>query len=412
MKKFFRITIYAIIFSIIIITSKNVFADEIKKADVKYGNFTDSGVPVTITFSQTIPDTTKNKLISDGWTVNDKIATKTAIPGAYYMYSFNNEKATITVPNKATVGDTIKLAGLGSDISDITIADTTLGEVNGTNIIIKKAGDTTYSVKILGETLIWNLKIEDKSNPITPTYKDAVVTYGKTTKDGVLVTITFSKNIPTDVINNLKEWKISENKATRAMLQGATAKVIVKYQDGLIETAKVAVPLTFNIGDQLKFGASITNLKSLNSDIVSVKDNILTAKAQGTTKIVATKNNEEYTWEVTVNGKDNNQTDQTGNDSKDDPKDNSKDDSKDNSKDNKQDDNSNSSKDNQGDSSQNNNSANNEKDQPNNSSKNLDKTTSNRNLAKTGYASVAPIFIALLAFAIISFRKYIKCKNK
>lgn len=411
MKRFFSTVIYIIVLVTAMFITKNTLAEEIKNADVKYGEFTDDGVIVTVTFSQTIPDATKNKLISDGWNVTDKIATKTAKPGSYYMYSFNNEKANVTVPNKAKVGDIIKLAGLGTDVSDIKV-DKEYVEVNGTDLKMIKSGETEYSVKISGETLTWKLTIEeDKPTPVTPVYREAKVTYGNPTNDGVMVTLTFSENIPTDISNNLEKWTISGNTATRIMAQGATAKVTVGYSNGVTEIAKVAVPITLNKGDKITFGKSITNLKSEDSKVVSVEGNTITANEEGKTTIVTgIKNNEEYKWTVTVSGK---------NDKVPTPTDPVDDDSKDNDS---KDDNS------KNDNSKNNDSSENDsKDQSKGdldtgkSDKNLgdssdvknnDDTTSNKILSKTGSESVTPIFIALIIFSVISLKKYIKYKNQ
>ena len=232
--------------------------------------------------------------------------------------------------------------------------------------------------------LNWDVTISNDGNePANPTNKTATVTYGEPTDAGVLVTIKFSQNIPdiAEAKKKLKDWNCSGDTATRTMKQGAIAAISLNYEDGSTESAKVAVPLTLEIGSKIDFSKNATNLKIENTDIATIENGIVTAKAAGETKMtgIATKNSEEYTWTIKVKGSNDGNSENN-----------------ENNKNNK---------------NNNNGNGQNSENQSKSSNNEKDGTISTSKLAKTGSASVAPIFIALIVIATISFIKY-KKSNK
>ena len=80
--------------------------------------------------------------------------------------------------------------------------------------------------------------------------------------------LNFHKNLPDtdEVKQKLSDWQISGDTATRTMPQGAIASIIIKYEDGSKETAKVAVPLTLEIGSQMDFSGMAKDLKIDDGD--------------------------------------------------------------------------------------------------------------------------------------------------
>lgn len=120
-------------------------------------------------------------------------------------------------------------------------------------------------------------------------------------------------------------------------------------------------------------------MKIENTEIATVENGVITAKASGETKMtgIANVNNEEYTWTIKVKG--------TGNDNSGD----------------------NGSHGNNGNSG-NNGSGQNSGSQSGNSNSKKDSTVSKTKLSKTGSVSVAPIFAVLIVIAGISFIKYRK----
>ena len=117
-------------------------------------------------------------------------------------------------------------------------------------------------------------------------------------------------------------------------------------------------------------------MKIENTEIATVENGVITAKASGETKMtgIANVNNEEYTWTIKVKG--------TGNDNSGD----------------------NGSHGNSG----NNGSGQNSGSQSGKSNSKKDSTVSKTKLSKTGSASVVPIFAVLIVIAGISFIKYRK----
>ena len=190
-----------------------------------------------------------------------------------------------------------------------------------------------------------------------------------------------SKPVTDEVKQKLSDWQISGDTATRTMPQGAIASIIIKYEDGSKETAKVAVPLTLEIGSQMDFSGMAKDLKIDDTGIATVENGIVKAKAKGTTKMTGTslKDGNEYTWTINVNGTDN------GNDNND---------GKNNGENN--------------DKNNNNNNGNGSSDK---STKGNDGTTANKKLSQTGYASILPVGVILISFVVISFIKY-KKNNK
>ena len=162
------------------------------------------------------------------------------------------------------------------------------------------------------------------------------------------------------------------------MKQGAIAAISLNYEDGSTESAKVAVPLTLEIGSKIDFSKTATNLKIENTDIATIENGIITAKVAGETKMtgIATKNNEEYTWKIKVKGSNDGNSENNEN--------------------------------NENNKNNNNGNGQNSENQSESSNNGKDGTISTSNLAKTGSASVAPIFIALIVIATISFIKYKK----
>ena len=397
-----KLTLCAIIIFIAMTISKKVNADA-KYADVKYAENTDGTVKVTITFSENVEGIIK--LEDSGWTLSGNTATKNMKAGEWYIYTGDEkdaESAVVAVPNKAKVNDTITINDLGSTkLSNLKINDTTIGTVSGNKIKFIKEGKTQYSAtatmtytNIRKESvtktfnLVWDITVSnDGTSPTDPTSKTATVTYGDPTDAGVLVTVKFSQNIPNtaDIKEKLKDWNISGNTATRTMKQGAVAAISVKYEDGSTESAKIAVPLTLEIGSKVDFSNMAKNLKIENTEIATVENGVITAKASGETKMtgIANVNNEEYTWTIKVKG--------TGNDNSGD----------------------NGSHGNNGNNGNNGNSGNNGSgqnsgSQSGNSNSKKDSTVSKTKLSKTGSASVAPIFAVLIVIAGISFIKYRK----
>lgn len=159
------------------------------------------------------------------------------------------------------------------------------------------------------------------------------------------------------------------------MVQGAIAAISLKYEDGSTESAKIAVPLTLEIGSKIDFSKTATDLKIENADIATIENGIITAKTVGETKMtgIATINNEEYTWTIKVKGSNDGNGGNNGNNG-----------------------------------NSNNGNGQNSGNQSGSSNNGKDSTTSTSKLAKTGSASVAPIFIALIVIATISFIKYRK----
>lgn len=402
MKRVFKLTLCAVIVFIAMAMSKKVNAAEGKLADVKYAENTDGTVKVTMTFSEEVEKI--KKLANAGWTLSGKTATKNMNPGEWYIYTGDEEDAesgVVAVPNKVKVNETLTLNDLSSTkLSDLKITDSSLGTVNGKTIKFIKEGKTTYSaiatmtyINIHNETktktfkLNWDVTISNDGNePANPTNKTATVTYGEPTDAGILVTIKFSQNIPdtAEAKEKLKDWNCSGDTATRTMKQGAIAAISLNYEDGSTESAKVAVPLTLEIGSKIDFSKNATNLKIENTDIATIENGIVTAKAAGETKMtgIATKNNEEYTWTIKVKGSNDGNSENNENNE--------------NNKNNK---------------NNNNGNGQNSENQSKSSNNEKDGTISTSKLAKTGSASVAPIFIALIVIATISFIKY-KKSNK
>lgn len=408
MKNVLKLTLCAVIVFIAMTVSKTVNA-EAKKADVKYTENNDGTVKVTMTFSESVEDFTTLK--NAGWTLSGKTATKNMEPGEWYIYTGDEEDAesgVVAVPNKVKVNETLTLNDLSSTkLSNLKIADSSFGTVDGKKIKFVKEGKTQYSAtatmtytssitnKTITKTfdLIWDVIISNDGNtPVTPTNKTATVTYGEPTDAGVLVTVKFSQNIPNtaEVKEKLKDWNFSGNTATRTMKQGAIASISLKYEDGSTESAKVAVPLTLEIGSKVDFSKMATDLKIENTEIATIENGIIIAKLAGETKMtgIATMNNEEYIWTIKVKGSnDENKKNDANNESN--------------------------NKESNGNENNNNGSNINENGQDSgNQSGNLnngkDSTTSKNKLAKAGSASVAPIFIVLISITIISFIKYRK----
>jgi hypothetical protein len=394
MKRVLKLTLCAVILFIVMTMSKTANAAEGKLADVKYAENTDGTVKVTITFSENVEGITK--LEESGWTLSGKTATKNMKPGEWYIYTGDAEdaeSAVVAVQNKAKVNETVTLNDLSSTkLSNLKIADSSFGTVDGKKIKFIKEGKTQYSAtatmtytsavtnKTITKTfdLVWDVTISnDGNNPVNPTNKTATVTYGEPTDAGVLVTVKFSQNIPDtpEAKEKLKDWDYSGDTATRTMVQGAIAAISLKYEDGSTESAKIAVPLTLEIGSKIDFSKTATDLKIENADIATIENGIITAKTVGETKMtgIATINNEEYTWTIKVKGSNDGNGGNNGNNG-----------------------------------NSNNGNGQNSGNQSGSSNNGKDSTTSTSKLAKTGSASVAPIFIALIVIATISFIKYRK----
>lgn len=405
MKKTLKLILFFVIVFIAITMSKTANAAEENMAKVEYNENTDGTVEVTMTFSENVEEFTK--LENSGWTLSGKTAKKNMKPGEWYIYTSdaeNAESGVVAVPNKVKVNETLTLND-SSDIKlgDLKIDDPSLGKVDGKKIKFIKEGKTNYSTtatitytssspnkKITKKfDLVWDVTISNNGDDqVNPTNKIATVTYGEPTDAGVLVTVKFSQNIPDtkEVKEKLSDWQISGDTATRTMAQGAIASIIIKYEDGSKENAKVAVPVTLEIGSQIDFSGMAKDLKIDNTEIATVESGIVKAKAKGTTKMTGTslKDGNEYTWTINVNGTDNGNNNNENNNS------------------------------NNG----NNNGESNEKNNNNDVSGNTDKsikgndgTTANKKLAQTGYASILPIGIILISFAVISFIRY-KKSNK
>lgn len=396
MKRVLKLTLFAVILIMTMMMSKPVLADERKDAKVDYEYNSDGTAKVTITFSESVEGF--NTLIESGWQLSGNTATKTMNPGEWYIYMDDTEQAKVVVNNIAKVGDTITInSSSNPTLTNLKLDDASYGTVSGNKITFNKEGKTSYSADVtyikdentVGNfELKWEVKItKDGKNPVNPTDKEAVVTYGDPTDAGVLVTVKFSQNIPNtaDIKEKLKDWNISGNTATRTMKQGAVAAISVKYEDGSTESAKIAVPLTLEIGSKVDFSNMAKNLKIENTEIATVENGVITAKASGETKMtgIANVNNEEYTWTIKVKG--------TGNDSSGD----------------------NGSHGNNGNNGNNGNSGNNGSgqnsgSQSGKSNSKKDSTVSKTKLSKTGSASVVPIFAVLIVIAGISFIKYRK----
>lgn len=396
MKRVLKLTLFAVILIMTMMMSKPVLADERKNAKVDYEYNSDGTAKVTITFSESVEGF--NTLIESGWQLSGNTATKTMNPGEWYIYMDDTEQAKVVVNNIAKVGDTITInSSSNPTLTNLKLDDASYGTVSGNKITFNKEGKTSYSADVtyikdentVGNfELKWEVKItKDGKNPVNPTDKEAVVTYGDPTDAGVLVTVKFSQNIPNtaDIKEKLKDWNISGNTATRTMKQGAVAAISVKYEDGSTESAKIAVPLTLEIGSKVDFSNMAKNLKIENTEIATVENGVITAKASGETKMtgIANVNNEEYTWTIKVKG--------TGNDNSGD----------------------NGSHGNNGNNGNNGNSGNNGSgqnsgSQSGKSNSKKDSTVSKTKLSKTGSASVVPIFAVLIVIAGISFIKYRK----
>lgn len=392
MKRVLKLTLFAVILIMTMMMSKTVLADERKDAQVDYEYNSDGTAKVTITFSESVEGF--NTLIESGWQLSGNTATKKMNPGEWYIYMSDTEQAKVVVNNIAKVGDTITInSSSNSTLKNLRLNDESYGTVSGNKITFNKEGETSYSADVtyikdentVGDfTLTWKVKItKDGKNPVNPTDKEAVVTYGDPTDAGVLVTVKFSQNLPDtdEVKQKLSDWQISGDTATRTMPQGAIASIIIKYEDGSKETAKVAVPLTLEIGSQMDFSGMAKDLKMDDTGIATVENGIVKAKAKGTTKMTGTslKDGNEYTWTINVNGTDN------GNDNND---------GKNNGENNDQ--------------NNNNNNGNGSSDK---STKGNDGTTANKKLSQTGYASILPVGVILISFVVISFIKY-KKNNK
>ena len=393
MKRVLKLTLFVVILIMTMMMSKTVLADERKDAKVDYEYNSDGTANVTITFSESVEGF--NTLIESGWQLSGNTATKKMNPGEWYIYMSDTEQAKVVVNNIAKVGDTITInsSSNNSTLKNLRLEDESYGTVSGNKITFNKEGETSYSADVtyikdentVGNfTLTWKVKItKDGKNPVNPTDKEAVVTYGDPTDAGVLVTVKFSQNLPDtdEVKQKLSDWQISGDTATRTMPQGAIASIIIKYEDGSKETAKVAVPLTLEIGSQMDFSGMAKDLKIDDTGIATVENGIVKAKAKGTTKMTGTslKDGNEYTWTINVNGTDN------GNDNND---------GKNNGENN--------------DKNNNNNNGNGSSDK---STKGNDGTTANKKLSQTGYASILPVGVILISFVVISFIKY-KKNNK
>lgn len=393
MKRVLKLTLFVVILIMTMMMSKTVLADERKDAKVDYEYNSDGTATVTITFSESVEGF--NTLIESGWQLSGNTATKKMNPGEWYIYMSDTEQAKVVVNNIAKVGDTITInsSSNNSTLKNLRLDDESYGTVSGNKITFNKEGETSYLAdgtyfkdeNTVGNfTLKWKVKItKDGKNPVNPTDKEAVVTYGDPTDAGVLVTVKFSQNLPDtdEVKQKLSDWQISGDTATRTMPQGAIASIIIKYEDGSKETAKVAVPLTLEIGSQMDFSGMAKDLKIDDTGIATVENGIVKAKAKGTTKMTGTslKDGNEYTWTINVNGTDN------GNDNND-----GKNNGENNGKNN------------------NNNNGNGSSDK---STKGNDGTTANKKLSQTGYASILPVGVILISFVVISFIKY-KKNNK
>lgn len=393
MKRVLKLTLFVVILIMTMMMSKTVLADERKDAKVDYEYNSDGTAKVTITFSESVEGF--NTLIESGWQLSGNTATKKMDPGEWYIYMSDTEQAKVVVNNIAKVGDTITINSSSNNptLKNLRLSDESYGTVSGNKITFNKEGETSYLADVtyvkdentVGNfTLTWKVKItKDGKNPVNPTDKEAVVTYGDPTDAGVLVTVKFSQNLPDtdEVKQELSDWQISGDTATRTMPQGAIASIIIKYEDGSKETAKVAVPLTLEIGSQMDFSGMAKDLKIDDTGIATVENGIVKAKAKGTTKMTGTslKDGNEYTWTINVNGTDN------GNDNND---------GKNNGENN--------------DKNNNNNNGNGSSDK---STKGNDGTTANKKLSQTGYASILPVGVILISFVVISFIKY-KKNNK
>ncbi len=389
MKRVLKLTLFVVILIMTMMMSKTVLADERKDAKVDYEYNSDGTAKVTITFSESVEGF--NTLIESGWQLSGNTATKKMDPGEWYIYMSDTEQAKVVVNNIAKVGDTITINSSSNNptLKNLRLSDESYGTVSGNKITFNKEGETSYLADVtyvkdentVGNfTLTWKVKItKDGKNPVNPTDKEAVVTYGDPTDAGVLVTVKFSQNLPDtdEVKQKLSDWQISGDTATRTMPQGAIASIIIKYEDGSKETAKVAVPLTLEIGSQMDFSGMAKDLKIDDTGIATVENGIVKAKAKGTTKMTGTslKDGNEYTWTINVNGNDNN-------------------DGKNNGENN--------------DKNNNNNNGNGSSDK---STKGNDGTTANKKLSQTGYASILPVGVILISFVVISFIKY-KKNNK
>lgn len=388
MKRVLKLTLFAVILIMTMMMSKTVLADERKDAQVDYEYNSDGTAKVTITFSESVEGF--NTLIESGWQLSGNTATKTMNPGEWYIYMSDTEQAKVVVNNIVKVGDTITINSSNPTLKDLRLDDESYGTVSGNKITFNKEGETSYSADVtyikdentVGDfTLTWKVKItKDGKNPVNPTDKEAVVTYGDPTDAGVLVTVKFSQNLPDtdEVKQKLSDWQISGDTATRTMKQGAVAAISVKYEDGSTESAKIAVPLTLEIGSKVDFSNMAKNLKIENTEIATVENGVITAKASGETKMtgIANVNNEEYTftWTIKVKGTGNDNSGDNGNNGN----------------------------------SENNGNGQNSESQSGNSNSKKDSTVSKTKLSKTGSASVAPIFAVLIVIAGISFIKYRK----
>ena len=300
MKRVLKLTLFVVILIMTMMMSKTVLADERKDAKVDYEYNSDGTAKVTITFSESVEGF--NTLIESGWQLSGNTATKKMDPGEWYIYMSDTEQAKVVVNNIAKVGDTITInsSSNNSTLKNLRLSDESYGTVSGNKITFNKEGETSYLADVtyvkdentVGNfTLTWKVKItKDGKNPVNPTDKEAVVTYGDPTDAGVLVTVKFSQNLPDtdEVKQKLSDWQISGDTATRTMPQGAIASIIIKYEDGSKETAKVAVPLTLEIGSQMDFSGMAKDLKIDDTGIATVENGIVKAKAKGTTKMTGT----------------------------------------------------------------------------------------------------------------------------
>ena len=235
MKRVLKLTLFAVILIMTMMMSKTVLADERKDAKVDYEYNSDGTAKVTITFSESVEGF--NTLIESGWQLSGNTATKTMNPGEWYIYMSDTEQAKVVVNNIAKVGDTITINSSSnkSTLKNLRLDDESYGTVSGNKITFNKEGETSYLADVtyvkdentVGNfKLRWNVKItKDGKNPVNPTDKEAVVTYGDPTDAGVLVTVKFSQNLPDtdEVKQKLSDWQISGDTATRTMPLGAFA---------------------------------------------------------------------------------------------------------------------------------------------------------------------------------------------
>lgn len=176
MKKILRIAVMIALCIIGCLIAKNVEAETVKTATVSYGDITEDGVQVTITYSQ---DITEFEL-GEGWTISGNTATKLMEQGSVYVnnITFSDgtiEMAKVAVPVNLKIGEILKMENLSP--KNISVTDESIASVSDSEITAKEVGKTTINATIgltpeyiggSGTQVItdydftWDLTVEDK----------------------------------------------------------------------------------------------------------------------------------------------------------------------------------------------------------------------------------------------------------